>query len=137
MATLTDLINFPKSRKVAIVIALLGTVLSLPFPIAGLHKFYLGQPVWGVIYLLLWQTPIPRIACAIDVVLYFIQDSEQFALKFNLSLPITQKTTAIEPNYQVGSIAQAMRELDQLRLDGLISEYEFEQKRRNLLDKIS
>lgn len=137
MATLTDLLNLPKSRKVAIVIALLGTVLSLPFPVAGLHKFYLGQPVWGVIYLLLWQTPIPRIACAIDVVLYLIQDSEQFALKFNLSLPIGNRTTALEPSYQVGSIAQAMRELDQLRLDGLISEYEFEQKRRNLLDKIS
>lgn len=137
MATLTDLINLPKSRKVAIALALLGTVLSLPFPMAGLHKFYLGQPLWGIIYLLLWQTPIPRIACAIDVVLYLIQDSEQFANHFNFSLPATRQTLSIEPGQQIGSVAEAMRELDRLRVDGLISEYEFEQKRRQLLDKIT
>lgn len=127
MATLADLFNLPKNRKVAIALALSGTILSLPFPIAGLHKFYLGQPLWGVIYLLLWQTPIPRIACAIDAVLYFIQNSEQFAQQFNPTVPADSI---------VGSIAEAMRELDQLRVDGLISEYEFEQKRRYLLDKI-
>jgi hypothetical protein len=31
-------------------------------------------------------------------------------------------------------MAQGLRELEQLRLDGLISEYEFEQKRRQLLE---
>jgi hypothetical protein len=36
----------------------------------------------------------------------------------------------------VSAIAQALRELDDLREDGLISEYEFEQKRRQLLDRI-
>jgi TM2 domain-containing membrane protein YozV len=133
MATLADLFHLPKNRKVAIALALFGTILLLPFPIAGLHKFYLGQPLWGVIYLLLWQTPIPRIACAIDAVLYFIQDSEQFAQRFNLTDSITP---ALNAGRQVGSIAEAMRELDQLRVDGLISEYEFEQKRRQLLEKI-
>jgi hypothetical protein len=39
------------------------------------------------------------------------------------------------PN-QVSAIADALRELDDLRQDGLISEYEFEQKRRQLLDRI-
>ncbi|MEO1621361.1 MAG: helix-hairpin-helix domain-containing protein, partial [Cyanobacteria bacterium J06632_3] len=33
----------------------------------------------------------------------------------------------------VGALAEALRELDALRQDGLISEYEFEQKRRQLL----
>ncbi|PSF39342.1 hypothetical protein C7H19_00710 [Aphanothece hegewaldii CCALA 016] len=137
MATLSDLVNLPKSRKVAISIALLGTILSLPFPIAGLHKFYLGQPLWGVIYLLLWQTPIPRIACAIDAVLYFIQDSDQFAQQFSLTGLTNTNPPTLNTTTHVESIAQAMRELDQLRLDGLISEYEFEQKRRHLLDKIT
>ncbi len=47
--------------------------------IAGIHKFYLGQPLWGIIYLLLWQTPIPRVACAIDAVWYLIQDNQFLA----------------------------------------------------------
>jgi TM2 domain-containing membrane protein YozV len=129
MATLADSINLPKNRKVAIVLALLGTVLSLPFPIAGLHKFYLGQPLWGTIYLLLGQTPIPRIACAIDAVFYLMQGVQQF----NRTLPLSTSNASDS----VELMAEAIRELDRLRLDGLISEYEFEQKRRQLLEKIT
>jgi hypothetical protein len=36
----------------------------------------------------------------------------------------------------VESVANALRELEALRQDGLISEYEFEQKRRQMLDQI-
>ena len=38
---------------------------------------------------------------------------------------------------QVKAIAEAMRELDRLREDGLLTEYEFEQKRRQLLDRMA
>ena len=74
-----------KSRKLALALALFGTILTLPIPVAGVHKFYLGQPLWGIIYLLLWQTPIPRIACAIDAVLYLLQDGEDFSRRFGLA----------------------------------------------------
>ncbi|MEQ8964055.1 MAG: NINE protein, partial [Coleofasciculus sp. C2-GNP5-27] len=43
------MLSKPKSRKVASLLAFSGVVI----PIAGLHKFYLGQPWWGVLYLLL------------------------------------------------------------------------------------
>ena len=46
------------------------------------------------------------------------------------------KPPAIKPNH-VSAIAEALRQLDQLRQDGLISEYEFEQKRRQLLERIT
>ncbi len=136
---LEKLLNTQKSRKVGIILALLATIV--PWPIAGLHKFYLGQPVWGVIYFLLWNTPIPRIACAIDVVWYVVQGEEQFNAQFNgLSLTNTQSVslnpTITEP-VQVGAIAEGLRELDRLRQEGLVSEYEFEQKRRQLLDRIT
>ena len=49
MQQLEKLFSHPKSRKVGIILALLSTIV--PWPIAGVHKFYLGQPVWGVIYL--------------------------------------------------------------------------------------
>ncbi|MDJ0731905.1 MAG: NINE protein [Crocosphaera sp.] len=136
MQQLEKLLSHPKSRKVGIILALLSTIV--PWPIAGMHKFYLGQPIWGVIYLLLWNTPIPSIACAIDAVWYFVQGEEQFNAQFNASPsdPHTVYTQQIEP-LQVNVISQGLRELDKLREEGLVSDYEFEQKRRKLLDRIN
>lgn len=137
MEKLEKLFSNPKSRKVAIIVALLSTIV--PWPIAGVHKFYLGQPVWGVIYLLLWNTPIPSIACAIDAVWYFVQGEEQFNDQFNgltPSNPYKVYTKKLEP-LQVNVISEGLRELDKLREEGLVSDYEFEQKRRKLLDKIN
>lgn len=118
-----------KNRRVAAALALLGTVT----PIAGLHKLYLGQPVWGIIYILLWSTPIPRIAAAIDAVWYLVQDLEQFERQFNGQ---SKYNLNLNTSPQVKAIAEAMRELDRLREDGLVTEYEFEQKRRQLLEHI-
>ena len=128
MLALDNLFKHHKKRRVALVLALLGTVT----PIAGLHKLYLGQPIWGVIYLVLWSTPIARIASAIDAVWYLVQDLEQFERQFNGYSDLNLNTSP-----QVKAIAEAMRELDKLREDGLVTEYEFEQKRRQLLDRMA
>ena len=127
---LNKLFKYHKERRTAIALALLGTVT----PIAGLHKLYLGQPVWGLIYILLWSTPIPRIAAAIDAVWYLVQDIEQFERQFNGR---SQYNLNLNTSPQVKAIAEAMRELDRLREDGLVTEYEFEQKRRQLLEQIA
>ena len=119
-----------KNRQIAVILALLGTIT----PLTGLQKFYLGQPLWGIIYLLLWSTPIPKIACAIDLVWYLIQDAEQFEYQFN---GIAKGQYAVNEAQQVQAIADALRKLDRLREDGLMTEYEFEQKRRQLLEKVS
>ena len=134
MQIVGKLLSQPKSRKGAIAIALLVTVV--PFPLAGLHKFYLGQPVWGAIYLVLWNTPIPRLAAAIDAVWYFVQGEEAFNRQFNGVL-VTNSVTAVIAPPPVTAIAEGLRELDRLRTEGLVSEYEFEQKRRQLLDRIT
>ncbi len=131
-----DLLSKPKDRKVASLLA----VASAVAPIAGFHKFYLRQPVWGMVYLLLSWTPIPRIASGIEAVWYLFQDSDEFDLRFNQALPSTTTLSSslapqVDP-HKIGAIADAVRKLDQLREDGLISEYEFEQKRRQLLDQI-
>ncbi len=116
-----------KSRSIAAILALSGAVT-----ISGLHKFYLGQPIWGILYVLLSWTPIPKVACAIEAVWYLAQDEETFDRNFNSgksAKPIfTNKASG------VAALAEALRELDALRQDGLISEYEFEQKRRQLVD---
>ena len=121
----------PKNKIFAIILALIGAVSS--FPLAGIHKFYLGQPLWGVIYLVIgWQNPMARIACAIDIVIYLTQDPELFMNQFNNNVLAVKNQTLISPQ-QISEVATAIRELEKLREDGLISEYEFEQKRRQLL----
>ncbi|MBD0304824.1 MAG: SHOCT domain-containing protein [Tolypothrix sp. T3-bin4] len=132
------MLNQMKNRKIAAILAFAGTISPVP---AGLHKFYLGQPWWGLLYMLLSWTPIPRAASAMEGFWYLSQDSDEFDHNFNLEpgianfSPLPNRRSAMAPN-QVSAIADALRELDDLRQDGLISEYEFEQKRRQLLDRI-
>lgn len=97
--------------------------------------------MWGILYLLLWWTPIPRIASAIEGVWYLLQDPTEFDRNFNVGVssvasPVSTPLPDVDPA-QVGAIADALRQLDRLRQDGLMSEYEFEQKRRQLLDRIA
>lgn len=131
------MLSKPKSRKIAALLAFTGTVI----PISGFHKFYLGQPLWGIVYLLLGWTHIPQVASAIEGVWYLAQDQDEFDRNFNQGImPVTSSVTTplagVDPD-QVGAIADALRQLDSLRQDGLMSEYEFEQKRRQLLDRIA
>jgi len=130
------MLSKPKNRTFAAVLAFSGIVI----PFTGFHKFYLGQPRWGIVYLLLWWTPIPHIASVIEGFWYLAQGSEEFDRNFNLAVKsvdaVPNQPAAVDP-VQVGAIADALRELDRLRQDGLMSEYEFEQKRRQLLDRIA
>jgi TM2 domain-containing membrane protein YozV len=123
----------PKNRQLAIVLAF----ASMMTPIAGFHKFYLGQPLWGLVYLVLSWTPIPHVAAAIEAVWYLTQDDTHFGINSTLQLPerAIGAQSAIVPTHPVATISTSIRELDQLRTDGLISEYEFEQKRRQWLDR--
>ena len=121
------MLSRPKSRKIAAILAFSGTLV----PISGLHKFYLGQPLWGVLYLLLSWTPIPRVASAIEGFWYLVQDGEEFDRNFNANTVVTNKSIVAPQN--VNALADALRQLESLRQEGLISEYEFEQKRRELL----
>jgi TM2 domain-containing membrane protein YozV len=132
-----------KDRKIAALLALISTVPLLP---SGLHKFYLGQLRWGIVYLLLSWTPVPKIASALEAFWYLFQDPEEFDRHFNSHSPAVStidvapsgappSIVAIVPA-QVNAVADALRQLDQLRQDGLMSEYEFEQKRRQLLDRL-
>ena len=126
-------------RRIAIALAFVGA-LPTPLPLAWLHKFYLGQYLWGVAYLVLAPTGLPQVACCLEGAWYLSQSDDGFAVRFPRSeklSPVDAVTPSVPaPADQVAQVAAALRNLDQLRQDGLISEYEFEQKRRKLLDKI-
>jgi hypothetical protein len=71
------------------------------------------------------------VACAIDAVWYLIQDN-QFLANYFPTATAAATVPSLEPK-QVEAIGAALRELERLRQEGLISEYEFEEKRRQLL----
>ncbi|MGG6265006.1 SHOCT domain-containing protein [Leptolyngbya sp. AN03gr2] len=124
----------PKSRRVAALLAIVGVVPVFGgFHLVGLHKLYLGQRWWCLIYLALALTgsKIAWIAALFDAVFYLIQNPDEFDVNFNDEVA----AVGLSAN-PVLSVSESLRELDQLREDGLISEYEFEQKRRKLLDRI-
>jgi TM2 domain-containing membrane protein YozV len=138
-----------KSQKLAVILAIVGAVT----PFSGLHKFYLRQPVWGMVYLFLsvtltpfhataiWVFPyfgIAQVASLLDGVWYFIQSEDNFKRGFNDETVSGLKSDdgrSFHPHL-VGETAQAIRQLDQLREEGLLSEYEFEQQRRQLVKAI-
>lgn len=124
-----------RNRRTAVTLAWLGVIT----PLSGLHKFYLGQHGWGILYLLLKITQIPRVACAIEGLMLLSQSPEDFAQRWS-SPDSTAKGTAAGVTFdpaQVSALGVALRELDTLRQEGLISELEFEQKRRCLLDQVA
>ena len=126
-------IVFSKKKVISIIFAFLGTIA----PFGGLHKFYLGQPIWGVLYLALgWNNPsLIKIACAVDVVLYLLPSQDILSFNSNngdVQMANLQQKSLVAQN--TVDVVSAIRELETLRQEGLISEYEFEQKRRALID---
>jgi TM2 domain-containing membrane protein YozV len=115
-----------RNRQLAAGLAWLGVLIP------GVHKFYLGQPIWGVIYLVLHVTHIPQVACAVEGVMLLSQSEDTFAQRWRGRSPVS---STVDPSH-VTALGTALRELDTLRQEGLISELEFEQKRRQLLEGV-
>lgn len=49
----------------------------------GAHKFYLGQIVWGIVYLVLCWTYVPAIVAFIEGIMFFTSSEESFDAKYN------------------------------------------------------
>ncbi|ANU11872.1 TM2 domain-containing protein [Planococcus antarcticus DSM 14505] len=47
----------------------------------GAHKFYLGRPGMGILYLLFFWTGIPAVIGIIEGILYLLQSEETFQEK--------------------------------------------------------
>lgn len=64
-----------KSRTVAIVLAIfLGGL--------GAHKFYLGKPGLGILYLVFCWTFIPAVVALIEAIIYLTKSDAEFAAKY-------------------------------------------------------
>ena len=48
----------------------------------GIHKFYLGQIGWGIVYLIFCWTFIPELVGFIEGIIYLTMSDEAFAAKY-------------------------------------------------------
>ncbi|MEA5471128.1 TM2 domain-containing protein, partial [Spirulina sp. 06S082] len=104
----------PRNQKIAVILALAGTIA----PIVGLHKFYLRQPLWGIFYLILFATPIPHIASAIEAIWYLFLEQEEFDRRFNdgimaIASQAPSSNDSLEPQ-KVKAMSEALRQLEGL-----------------------
>jgi TM2 domain-containing membrane protein YozV len=128
-----------KDRAITIVLAFAG------FLVPGLHKFYLEQTGWGWFYLLpglcFWDVSlglVPRLASLFEGTWLMLQSPAEFDRRFNAGTVAAENHNllgelALVKSQRVENMGQSLRQLDQLRQDGLITEYEFEQQRRQLI----
>jgi TM2 domain-containing membrane protein YozV len=114
-----------KSRTTAIILTLfLGGL--------GIHKFYLGQSVLGIIYLLFCWTLIPGLIAFFEFILLLIMSDQEFNRKFNQVQAYPGVVTAESSRDKAGTLA----ELKNLFDSGIITVEEYEAKRRKMLDSI-
>jgi TM2 domain-containing membrane protein YozV len=67
--------RYGKSKVTAAILAiLLGGI--------GVHKFYLNQPGWGILYILFCWTFIPGLVGLVEGIVYLCQSDEDFARNY-------------------------------------------------------
>ncbi len=57
----------------------------------GIHRFYLGQTVWGIIYALLFWTGVPFVLSMLDALLLLIMPQEVFDAKYNRDTQVARR----------------------------------------------
>lgn len=68
----------PSGNKSRVVAALFAFFLGG----IGIHKFYLGRVVWGIVYILFCWTFIPLIVAFVEGIVYLTMSDEKFAQKY-------------------------------------------------------
>ena len=111
-----------KDKGTAVVLALLlGSI--------GIHRFYLEQWVYGILYLLFSWTFIPLIISIIDFLIFLVMSKESFDTKYNKA----KVAGGWELKTSATGVAEELEKLHDLMEKGIITKQEFESKKAKLL----
>ncbi|WP_410087564.1 NINE protein [Barnesiella intestinihominis] len=122
-------------KKNRITAALLALVLGG----IGVHRFYLGKIASGVLYLLFcWLFFIPAIIAFIEFIVLICMSDEEFDRRYN-AYAIAPPTIVVNPTTEVTvksdntTYVEEVKKLYDLKVKGMITDEEFEQKKKMLL----
>lgn len=123
-----------KSKTTAAILAIfLGGI--------GVHRFYLNQSGLGILYLLFCWTFIPLVVSLIDFIWLLTMDENRFNQKFNSNYhtPYPNHTNITVNNgtqnqpHTSTSTSDEIKKLYDLKEKGIITQEEFELKKKILL----
>lgn len=113
-----------------------STTVILAFFVGGLgvHRFYLGQIVRGILYLLFCWTLIPCLIAFIDFIVFLCMNDETFNRKYNARNEM-HATINVEGNAQSDkhSGSDEIVKLYELKEKGIITQEEFDLKKKTIL----
>ncbi len=101
----------------------------------GIHKFYLGNNVAGLLYFLFSWTFIPAILAIFDLVGLVLISEEAFNRKYNWSM-LPQSSGNSQPGISADRVTQTLFDLKKLYEQGVITAEEYEEKRQKLLNNL-
>jgi TM2 domain-containing membrane protein YozV len=99
----------------------------------GMHKFYLGNAGMGIIYLLFCWTLIPAIASFIEAIILFSMSDKEFDMRYNRPPVMYPNNNVLNNSRNISDNLDNIRKLHRLKEDGIITEEEFEIKKKKLL----
>src|SRR4051812_39675913 len=111
---------------------LVAAILAFFLGAIGVHRFYLGQILYGFLYLLFCWTFIPAVIAFIDFILFLVMSQETFNAKYNRGQNVPQFAPG---NYSRNSndVADELAKLHKLKVDGVITEEEFQRRKSQML----
>ncbi|RRO11539.1 NINE protein [Flavobacteriaceae bacterium 14752] len=92
----------------------------------GVHRFYLNQIGLGFLYLLLSWTFVPLIISFIDFIVFLSMDLKTFNYKYN-------KNHSFQVNNLQNNSSDEIEKLYNLKEKGIITQVEFDRKKKELL----
>lgn len=107
----------------------------------GGHKFYLGKPIQGLLYLAFCWTFIPAVVAFIEAIMLLMMSDADFNLKFNAGLMLVGAASPQNIVVNVANTAQAgaddlpakLKSLSDLRTAGVLTEEEFQTQKHRAL----
>jgi TM2 domain-containing membrane protein YozV len=118
-----------------------AAILALLLGGLGGHKFYLGKPVQGLLYLVFCWTFIPAFLAFIEGIWYLVMSEADFNLRFNNGLVLAAaqpqnivvnvaNTATAGPSHDIGA---QLRSLLELKNAGALTDEEFQSQKQRVL----
>jgi TM2 domain-containing membrane protein YozV len=100
----------------------------------GIHKFYLGQNGWGILYLLFCWTFIPGIIAFFEFIGLLVMSDQAFDAQYNRGYLSDRQYPPLGESSR--DKVNTLMELKKLYESGVITAEEYEAKRRKYLDSL-